>query len=427
MNNFSRRHFVKSTAAIGALTSISAFGINKNTPNDKEIRIVLVGCGGRGKGAAYQAMNVRKGIKIVAVADAFEDNAKEGLAYLKKANPDQVDVADENVFHGFDAYKKAIDVECDLVILATPPHFRPIHLEYAVNKKKHVFMEKPVAVDGYGVRSVLKSSEIAEANGLMLAVGLQRHHQYDYREAVEKCQTGAIGEFQYARVWWNSSGVWTRPRKPGMSEMEYQMRNWYYFNWLCGDHIVEQHIHNLDVVNWVKGEHPTKCSGMGGREVRTSKEHGEIFDHFFTEYEYADGSHMFSQARHMPKCDSRVQEIVHGSKGSCDFGKRRISGENEWRFKGRKVSGHQEEWFHLIAALDKGEVYNEGQNGAEATLTAIMGRMASYSGVSVTWEDAMNSDLRLAPESYAWDANPPTLPDKSGFYSIPVPGMTKAF
>jgi len=426
MNGFNRRNFVKGAAAISALSSVNTFAIDKKYTNDKVLKIALVGCGGRGTGAAFQAMNVRKGVKLVAMADAFEDKVKGSHANLTRSKGPQVNVPNENLFHGFDAYKKAIDSDCDLVILATPPHFRPIHLAYAMSKKKHVFMEKPVAVDGPGIRSVLKSSDIAKENGTMLAVGLQRHHQPNYQESIKRIQDGDIGNFQYARVWWNSGGVWVRGRKEGMTEMEYQMRNWYYFNWLCGDHIVEQHIHNLDVVNWAKGAYPTKCSGMGGRQVRNGKDHGEIFDHFSTEYEYADGTHMFSQARHIPNCENRVAEAIYGTKGNCDFRKFRISGEKTWRFKGKRVSGHQNEWVDLINTLDKGEVYNEGHNGAYATLTAIMGRMANYSGKTVTWDEALNSTIALVPDAYSWEDMPPTKPDSKGLYPIPTPGKTKA-
>ncbi|MCM8529904.1 MAG: hypothetical protein NE330_01980, partial [Lentisphaeraceae bacterium] len=295
--------------------------------------------------------------------------------------------------------------------------------------KKHVFMEKPVAVDGPGVRSVIESAAKAKSNSTMLAVGLQRRHQFDYNESVAQCQNGAIGDFQYAEVWWNSGGVWTRPRQDGQSEMEYQMRNWYYFNWLCGDHIVEQHIHNLDVINWMKNGFPVKASGMGGRQVRNGIDNGEIYDHFAVTYEYADGSKMFSQARHIPNCDNKVSEIAYGTKGVCNFGRHSISvgGKRSWRFRGKKVNGHQHEWVDLINSLDKGEVYNEGEYGAYSTLTAILGRMATYYGKEVSWEQALNSELKLSPETYAWDANPPTLPNKNGRYTIPMPGKNKPF
>ncbi|WDE96008.1 Gfo/Idh/MocA family oxidoreductase [Lentisphaera profundi] len=425
MDSFNRRNFVKGAAILGASSSVNAFNIQEKLGNDKPLKIALVGCGGRGTGAAMQAMKVRKGVQLVAVADAFQDKAEAIHKRLTRKENPQIDLPKERVFHGFDAYKKAIDSDCDLVILTTPPHFRPIHLEYAISKNKHVFMEKPVAVDGPGIRSVMKSAEVAKSKNLMLACGLQRHHQFDYRESIQRCKDGDIGNFQYAKVYWNSGGVWTRKRQEGMSEMEYQMKNWYYFNWLCGDHIVEQHIHNLDVINWLKGSHPVSCSGMGGRQVRTSKDHGEIFDHFSTEYQYADGTQMFSQARHMKNCTNKVDEYAYGDKGMCHFGAHKITGANNWKFSGKRVSGHQQEWYHLIEALDRGEIYNEGYNGAVATMTAIMGRMANYSGKTVTWEQALNSTEALVPEGYDWAANPPTLPNADMSYQIPTPGQYK--
>ena len=427
MDGFNRRNFMKGAAAAGALTSVKSFAISKPTANDTELKVALVGCGGRGSGAAQQAMAVRKGVKLVAMADAFGDKVEGSYNKLKKAMKDQVDVPKDQMFSGFDAYKKAIDSDCDIVILATPPHFRPIHLEYAVQKGKHVFMEKPVAVDGPGVRSVLKSTEEAKKKKLMLAVGLQRHHQFDYNESIQKFKEGAIGDFMYAQVWWNSGGVWTRPRKEGQTEMEYQMRNWYYFNWLCGDHIVEQHIHNLDVVNWMKGAYPVKASGMGGREVRRGIDHGEIYDHFAVDYEFADGTHMFSQARHIPNCTNTVREIAYGTEGKLDFGRHSITGKNKWRFRGKKVSGHAHEWVDFINELDKGNIYNEGEYGAKSTLTAILGRMATYYGKEVTWDQALNSELALVPNAYSFDGKPPTVPDSNGRYPIPQPGKNKPF
>ena len=427
MDGINRRNFVKAAAAAGAIGSVKTFAISKPTAPDSELKVALVGCGGRGSGAAVQAMQVRKGVKLVAMADAFSDKVESSLGRIKKTMKDQVDVPQERRFAGFDAYKKAIDTDCDIVILTTPPHFRPIHLEYAISKGKHVFMEKPVAVDGPGVRSVLKSAEEAKAKKLMLAVGLQRRHQFDYNASIAECKNGAIGDFMYAQVWWNSGGVWTRPRKPEQTEMEYQMRNWYYFNWLCGDHIVEQHIHNLDVINWLKGGYPVKAAGMGGRQVRNGKDHGEIYDHFAVTYEFADGSKMFSQARHIPNCTNTVREIAYGTKGTCDFGRHSITGEKKWRFKGKKVSGHAHEWVDLINTLDKGEVYNEGEYGAMSTMTSVLGRMATYYGKEITMEAALNSSLSLSPEKYAWDAKPPTTPDANGRYPIPMPGKNKPF
>jgi predicted dehydrogenase len=392
-----------------------------------EIRFALIGCGKRGTGAAEQIMNSPHPTKLVAMADAFEDQVESSYARLtKKKYRSKVDVPKERRFTGFDAFKKAIDSGVDLIVLATSPGFRPPHLAYAVEKKKHVFMEKPVAVDGAGVRSVLESTARAKKNNTTLAVGLQRRHQPNYIETIKRLQDGAIGDILYTRAFWNGGGVWTRPRKKGMTEMEYQMRNWYYFVWLCGDHIVEQHIHNLDVINWLKGSFPVKASGQGGRQVRTSKEHGEIFDHHFVEFDYADGSRLYSQCRHIKGCSRSVSEHAYGTKGSAVISRSMIqSGASTWKFKGKSVRGHQQEQLDLIDALVKGEIYNEGEYGAMSTMTSILGRLATYSGVEVSMQAALNSTIVTMPTTLAWDAEPPTLPGQDGSYTIAVPGTTK--
>jgi predicted dehydrogenase len=259
----------------------------------------------------------------------------------------------------------------------------------------------------------------------MLAVGLQRRHEPHYIETVKRLQDGAIGDILYMRAFWNEDGVWKRPRLPGATEMEYQMRNWYYFVWLGGDHIVEQHIHNLDVINWVKNAYPVKANGQGGRQVRTGKDFGEIYDHHFVEYEYADGSRLYSQCRHIPGCMKAISEHAYGTRGRSDVSRYRIEGERTWQGEGRGPGGHVQEQLDMIDALVRGEVYNEGEYGAQATMTAILGRLATYSGKEITFEEGLNSKIKIVPERLAWDADPPTLPDEDGFYRIPVPGKTQ--
>ncbi|MEP6664545.1 MAG: Gfo/Idh/MocA family oxidoreductase, partial [Verrucomicrobiota bacterium] len=282
-NNFTRRDFIRTTSVTvggtlaGALAASSVTAAKAADRNDDTLKIVLIGCGGRGSGAANQALSVSGKVKLVAVADVFKGRLEESLANLKTQHHEKVDVPPENQFIGFDAYKKAIAL-ADVVVLATSPGFRPTHFEEAVKQGKHVFMEKPVAVDAPGVRRVLAAAEEAKKKNLKVGVGLQRHHQLGYLETIKRLHDGAIGDIVAMRCYWNGAGVWLRPRQPGQTEMEYQMNNWYYFNWLCGDHINEQHIHNLDVINWVKNDHPIRCHGMGGRQVRTGIDHGEIFD-----------------------------------------------------------------------------------------------------------------------------------------------------
>lgn len=413
-----RKGFVASAASVAGALSVSNIATGAET--DTEIKIALIGCGGRGTGAAKQAMNVRKGVKIVAVADAFEDKCQKTLKALK-----EIDIPDSMIFSGFDAYKKAIDESgCDMVILTTPPGFRPIHFEYAVNAGKMVFMEKPVAVDPAGIRKVLAAAKVAKQKKLAVAVGLQRHHEDAYKELIDRCRNGEIGNIDEARVFWNGGGVWVRPRTSEQSEMEYQMRNWYYFNWLCGDHINEQHIHNLDVINWLKDSYPVSAEGMGGRQVRVGKDFGEIFDHHFVEYTYADGSRMYSQCRHIRNVNNRVTEIAQGSTGSCDFARGIIRGKKNYMTRAKR-GGHQQEWFDFIGAIDKGEIPNEAEYGAKSTMTAIMGRMATYSGKTISWDKAMKSSLDLTPSKFSWDADPGPKKGDNGLYPCAIPGITK--
>ncbi len=442
--NTSRRSFLKySSAALGAsvLPSLAMAKpalegkeqVPTNAFGDKELRIALVGCGGRGTGAASQALHTADGdlgpVKLVAMADAFADRLEGSLGELTGWQPEQVDVPEERRFVGFDAYKKVMAEDVDLVVLATPPGFRPIHFEHAIAQGKHVFMEKPVAVDAAGVRKVLTAARQADDKGLKVGVGLQRRHQQRYLETIQRLKDGAIGELTMLRCYWNSGGVWVRPREEGQSEMTYQMRNWYYFNWLCGDHIAEQHIHNLDVCNWLVGDYPVEAQGQGGRLVRTGIDHGEIFDHHMVEFTYASGLKMLSQCRHMPGTRSTVNEFAHGTRGTANIGGANIesAGGWSWRFRGDEANPYQVEHNDLFTAIRNGLPYNEAEVGAKSTMTSILGRMATYSGQVVRWDDAIDSAQDLSPAAYAFDAPPPVLPDEDGRYPIPIPGVTPPF
>ncbi len=427
----SRRQLLKSSSAALAGSGLFAAPLLARTGPGRadELRVALVGCGGRGTGATVQALNTAGEVRLVAMADAFGDRLESSLEHIRAEHPDRVDVPETRRFTGFDAYKAAIDEDVDVVIMATPPGFRPLHFEYAVEKGRHVFMEKPVAVDGPGVRKVLEAARVAKEKDLKVGVGLQRHHDLKYQETVQRLHDGAIGEIILLRCYWNSAGVWTYDRQPEQSEMEYQMRNWYYFNWLCGDHIVEQHIHNLDVCNWVMGDYPVRANGQGGRQVRTGLEHGEIFDHHMVEYTYASGAKMISQCRHIPRTWSNVSEHVHGSEGTANISAGRIESNGGWKWRFRDDASHSFQVEHdvLFDAIRSGKKHNEAEYGAKSTLTSILGRMATYSGQSVTWEEALESKLALVPSEYSWEGTPPTLPDAEGRYPIPMPGSTVAF
>ena len=420
----SRRDFLKtSTVAVaaGAIAGQLSIARSAHAAGDDVIRIGLIGCGGRGTGAASQALKTQGNVKLVAVGDAFKDRLEGSVVELQKDGSlaDRIDVPEDRRFVGFDAYQKVVDAGVDLVILTTPPGFRPIHLQAAVAAGKHVFMEKPVAVDAPGVRSVLASAAEAKQKNLAIGVGLQRRHQAPYLETIKMLQDGMIGDIVTARAYWNGAGVWLRPRQPGQTEMEYQMRNWYYFNWLCGDHICEQHIHNLDVINWLKNGYPVSAQGMGGREVRKGDEFGEIYDHFAVEFEYADGARMFSYCRHIPNCWDSVSEHVQGTNGTADISDAtiQVKGGQQWKYRGQKDNPYQTEHDDLFAAIRSGTAYNEAEHGAYSTMTSILGRMVTYSGKVIRWDDAIKSEISLAPKTYAFEATPPLA-------SVAVPGVT---
>ena len=419
MKKPTRRDFLKgSGTTVAGLTLAGGLGIARSAhaAGDDEIKIALIGCGGRGNGAAHNCLGSNDNVKIVAVADAFEDRARGAADSITKAFPEKSDIPEDRIFVGFDAYQKAIDCGIDMLIVATPPGFRPIHYAAAVAAGKHVFMEKPCCVDAPGFNKLMEANKLADEKGLKVGVGLQRRHQAAYVAGIKEIQDGKYGDILLVRAYWNGGGVWVRPRKPQQTEMEYQMRNWYYFVWLCGDHICEQHVHNLDVANWVKGDHPVEANGMGGREVRKGKEHGEIFDHHFVEFTYADGSKLYSQCRHIHGCWGNVSEAVHGTKGSGG-----VTG------RARGNNPYDQEHIDLVAAIRKNESYNEGWYGATSSFTAVLGRMATYSGQVLKWDDAVAKGPSVMPENYAFDADPPTQPDADGNYPVAVPGVFKAY
>lgn len=433
-NNKSRREFVKQTTALaGGMLVLPTFSrANFFSGADDTIKIALVGCGGRGTGAATQALSTQQNVKLVAMADAFRDRLDD--CYKTLTSDDEgakvkakVAVPEEAKFVGFDAYLKAIPL-ADVVILTTPPGFRPIHFEEAVKQNKHIFMEKPVATDPAGIKRVLEAAALAKQKKLNVVVGLQRHYQNSYRELYKR--KDLIGDITSAQAWWNNDGVWVNKRKYNQTEMEYQMRNWYYFNWLCGDHINEQHIHNIDVINWFKGGYPVRAQGMGGRQVRKGKDFGEIFDHHYVEFEYADGSILNSQCRHQPKTMSRVDELLTGTKGKIQCDAATITDRNgkvlyQFDKKGEN-NPYQTEHDELFAAIAKGEYkFWDAERGAYSTMTSILGRMATYSGQVIEWDKALNSGISLQPKVYDWNAAPPVLPNEDGYYPVATPGVTK--
>jgi predicted dehydrogenase len=410
----SRRQFLAASAtatAVGALTS--AVGPVFAAGSDK-LRVGLIGCGARGIGAAMNCVLAAPGVEISALGDVFADRVEAALARLKDntqgkewscsqewKHAQQVTATRETSFTGFDAYRKVIATGVDLVILAGPPHFRPAHLQAAVEAGKHVFMEKPVAVDPVGIRSVLASAELAGKKGLGIVAGTQRRHQNSYVELMKRLHQGALGEFLGGECFWNGGCVrhygFYHARQPGWTDMEYVLRNWYFYSWLSGDHIVEQHVHNLDVINWAMGSPPAEAIGVGGRQWRVEPEFGNIYDHFGVRYRYPNGAVVVSLCRQIDGTQPLVNEMIVGAKGRAWSG--RIEGASAWRWEGANPNPYEQEHADLIASIRDGRPLNEGRSVAEATLTAIMGRMSAYTGKAVKWEWVLKeSELNLTPK-----------------------------
>ncbi len=413
-DGISRREFLTTSAAVGA--TLVAPSLLKASSGRATLRLGLIGCGGRGTGAVMDAVAADDDVVLYAMGDVFEDRLRGSEQYLRSQVKEKVQVTSGRTFVGFDAYRGVIESEVDVVILTTPPGFRPAHLSAAVAAGKHVFTEKPVAVDGAGVREAFRASDEAKAKGLAIVAGTQRRHDIAYREAMERIHTGAIGDIVAAYCYWNQGGLWMNPRKPEWTDMEWQLRNWLYFAWLSGDHIVEQHVHNIDVVNWAMQAHPTKAVGVGGRQVRTDPAYGHVYDHFAIEFEYESGVRMLCMCRQQDGTASRVAEHIVGTKGTSN-GNTFISGESAWRFEGERPNPYVEEHKRLFEGIRAGNVMNEGRQVAESTMTAILGREAAYSGQEVTWEQVLNSQQRLGPEKLEF--GPVPVPD------VAMPGRTK--
>jgi predicted dehydrogenase len=420
-NSISRRSFLKSTAAVSA-AAMGVSGRGVFAGGSERVRVGLIGCGGRGTGAAEDCLNADGAVEIVAMGDLFGDRLGGSFGNLKGKFGDRIKATPETMFTGFDCYKKVIGVDgVDIIISATPPHFRPIHLKAAIEAGKNVFMEKPAGTDPAGIRSVIASAELAEKKGLAIVAGTQRRHQKNYPDIMKRIHDGAIGDIRAAYAYWNGGdmiGYWKWWEKGNMTGMEWQCRSWPWFVWTSGDHYVEQHVHNLDIINWALGSHPVSALGMGGRQVRTQ---GNIWDHFSVEYEYPNGVRVLSMARQINGCTDNVSERVVGTKGSAytdGGGNGRIDGENAYNYSGPNPNPYVEEHKDLIASIRAGKPLNEGKRVAESTMTAILGRMSAYTGRGMKWDWAMQaSKLDLSPEKYDLSADIPMRP-------VAIPGQT---
>jgi predicted dehydrogenase len=400
----SRREFGKAVAAAGVGLAIPAPGVF--AAGSDTVRVAIVGCGERGTVDALYCVRSAPGVEIVAVADLFPDKVDASLEKLRAEAPEKVRVPPERVFLGFDAYKKVLALDdVSLVLLLTPPGFRPEMVTAAVEAGKHLFVEKPGAVDPVGVRTLLAASRRAQERRLSLVVGTQQRYAPQYLELVQRIRDGQIGELTHLEALWiGDMELWHyHDRQPAWSDMEWQVRCWPLFTWLSGDHYVEQLVHNLDVVNWVADATPVVCQGLGGRQVRTGPEFGNIFDHFAVRYEYANGMTMFAMATQQRGISTRVGNVIHGTKGTAhvDRGSATITGAAPWEFDGQGSSGDLEMHGALVRSIREGKPINEGVRLAEATMTGVMGRMSAYTGRALKWDWAMNaSKLDLRPPRY---------------------------
>ncbi|MBN2136897.1 MAG: Gfo/Idh/MocA family oxidoreductase [Sedimentisphaerales bacterium] len=404
-NSLSRRDFVKASAAAGA----AALGIGASriyAAGSDKVRLGLIGCGGRGRHDCSNCLKSATNVELAAMGDLFGDQLEGARNMFEKNLPDKVKLSDDTCFTGWDAFKKVLACDVDMVILTTPPGFRPEHLAAAVEAGKHVFMEKPVAVDPVGVRSVIESSALAEIKGLTIVAGTQMRKIAHLMDGVKRIHDGDIGEIvggQCVRIGGGMLGWGPTPRKAEWTDMEWQLRRWLFLTWLSGDFIAEMHVHNLDIMNWVLGGPPVRCMGLGGREVRTGAEYGNVYDHFSVEYEYANGVRVEYMGAQIEKASDRCDQHIVGTKGSAflDFANAIIEGPKAFKYDGPAWNPEMKQHADQISAIREGKRLNEGKRIAESSLTSIMGRMSAYTGRSLKWDWAMKaSKLDLRPAKY---------------------------
>jgi len=414
-------------AAAGAAAFSAAGGLHAESPTSDTIRVGLIGAGGRGTGALQQTLSVRgSNVKLTAIADAFQYRV-DGALKAVEGMQDKVDCPEDRRFTGLDAAQKVIDLpDVDLVILATPPGFRPYHFEAAIKAGKHVFMEKPVCVDSFGARLVLEAAKLADEKRRKVVVGLQRRYDNKYRETIARIREGLAGEIIGGQVYWNTAGIWYRDREKDQSELQFQVNNWYHFTWLSGDHICEQHVHNIDVANWVlgadapQGYHPETAYGVGGRQDRSKN--SEIYDHHAVNFAYPRGVRIASHCKQINGGEGRVNEEFQGTKASVKIGQiTDYDGKVLWKFEGPTPNPYQVEHDELHAAIREDKPLNNTYYGVTASFAAVLGRLATYSGKQQEYARALALDYRLMPENLTWASTPPVLPDAEGRYPLAMP------
>lgn len=425
----SRRDVFRTAAGVAAFTA--AGGVHGQNPSSDTIRVGLIGAGGRGTGALQQTLAVPgSNVKLTAIADAFQyrvDGALKAVENMK----DKVDCPEDRRFIGLDAARNVINLpDVDLVILATPPGFRPFHFDAAIKAGKHVFMEKPVCVDSFGARLCLEAAKLADEKKRKVVVGLQRRYDNRYRETIARIREGVAGDIIGGQVYWNGGAIWYRDRQKDQNEMQFQVNNWYHFNWLCGDHICEQHVHNIDVANWVlgadapQGYHPENAFGVGGRQDRGKN--SEIYDHHAVNFSYPKGVRIASQCRQFPGGDGRVNEEFQGTKGYVRIGQiTDYDGKLLWKFEGPAPNPYQVEHDELHDAIRNDKPLNNAYYGVTASFAAVLGRLATYSGKQWDYDKALAMDYRLMPDNPTWESVPPVMPNAEGQYPLPMPASFK--
>ena len=425
---FSRREALKVVGVAGAAATAALAGFrvgNAQSPSSDVIRIGVIGCGGRGTGALRDTLSVPgSNVKLTALADAFEDGIGRALQSVEGMK-DKVDCPEERRFKGLDGYQKVLD-HCDLVILATPPGFRPFHFDAAIKAGKHVFMEKPVCVDSFGARLCLEAAKMADEKKLKVVVGLQRRYERKYRETVARVREGLAGDIIGGQVYWNGGSIWYRGRQKDQNELQFQVNNWYHFNWLCGDHICEQHVHNIDVANWMLDKLPESAFGVGGRQNRVPGQPSEIYDHHAVNFTYPGGVKIASQCRQFPGGDGRVNEEFQGTKATVKIGEiTDYAGKVLWRFEGDNPNPYQVEHDELHDAIRSDKPLNNAYYGVTSSFSAVLARNATYTGKQWGFQQAMNLKNQTMPENLSWESKSPVEPDKDGNYKIPMPADYK--
>ena len=429
MHHPTRRSFLQTASSCVATAGVLSLHGSVHGSGSNDFRVALIGSGNRGTGATADCLRVAPNIKLVAVADAFEDRARRSCKLLKQRFDEQIAVPEDQVFVGLDAYQKALSCDVDVAILTAPPGFRPLHYRAAVEAGTHVFMEKPLCVDAGSCRKMMDINKLADEKNRKVGVGLFRRHNSAYQEQMRQIHDGEIGKIQFLRCYCNMASWGAFPKRPGETEMEYQVRNWRVFDWLGGGRLVEAHCHELDVMDWAMKDHPMECNGMGGRTTLSSEPRfGEDYDHHFHEYTYADGTKMYSQSRTLSGLWAPISEHVHGDQGVIDLDGK-IMKINEMG-KRERTSPYHKEWEDLMDAIWNDKPYNEGWFGTTSSFSGVLGREASYCGKVVSWDELAAKGPDLFPkEEFTWETRPPVLPDEQGSYehAVALPGIYRPY